>query len=39
VRDLKSLGLVSILKKPYTSDLLLRALDTALKSAREKAAT
>jgi PAS domain S-box-containing protein len=39
VRDLKSLGLVLILKKPYGSELLMRALDTALKPAREKASS
>jgi PAS domain S-box-containing protein len=39
VRDLKSLGIVLILKKPYTSELLMRALDTALKPAREKASS
>jgi CheY-like chemotaxis protein len=39
VRDLKSLGFLSILKKPYTSELLMRALDAALKAAREKASS
>jgi CheY-like chemotaxis protein len=37
VRDLNSLGLILILKKPYTAELLMRALDSALKAPRAKA--
>jgi hypothetical protein len=36
---LNSLGLISILKKPYTAELLMRALDSALKAPRAKASS
>jgi PAS domain S-box-containing protein len=39
VRDLNSLGLILILKKPYTAELLMRALDSALKAPRAKASS
>jgi CheY-like chemotaxis protein len=39
VRDLKILGLITVLKKPYTAELLLQALNAAMKAQRARAAS